>query len=313
MPERTMQAIRFYEYGGPQVLVLERVPVPQPGEDQVLVRLVASGVNPADWKLREGYMKNYRPLPLPWIPGIEGAGEVEELGQGPGAADFERGQPVYGAFPNTYAEYAVVPAANLQPKPEKLSYDQAASVPVGALTAWGAIIDAANVQAGQRVLVQGAAGGVGMYAVQLARWKGAHVIGTASRGNIDFIRSIGVEQAVDYTATPFENVVQDVDVVLDTVGGDLPERSVKVMRPGGVLMSVAARPTPEFGQAHGVQVKGVMRAPEAALAQISQLIEEGKLRPEVGRVYSLAEARQAQEQSQAGHGRGRIILHIAED
>jgi NADPH:quinone reductase-like Zn-dependent oxidoreductase len=308
MDNKTMHAIQIENYGGPEALKLVEVPIPQPGEGQVLIRVHAAGVNPADWKFRAGYMKQFMPLPMPWTPGLDGAGVVEALG--PGVTRFRLGQAVYGPMAGAYAEYAVVPATDLQIKPDRLSFDEAASVPVGALTAWGAVIDTANVQNGQRVLVHGAAGGVGLYMAQFARWKGAEVFGTASTANLDFVRSIGAE-AIDYSAGPFEQKVRDVDVVLDTVGGDLPQRSLQVLRKGGTLVTVAGRLAEGFGKAEGIRATGSGRASVERLKDISQLIEEGKVRPAVYKVFSLAEARQAHELSQTSHGRGRIVLQIA--
>ncbi len=303
-----MHAVQIEDYGGPEVLQYVEVPVPQPGNGQVQVRVHAAGVNPADWKLRSGYMKNYRPVPMPWRPGLEGAGVVEALG--PGVTGFQPGQAVFGPFTGAYAEYAVAPASDLQIKPERLSFDEAASVPVGALTAWGTMFDTANVQSGQRVVIQGAAGGVGLYAVQLARWKGAQVFGTASAANVDFVRSLGAE-AIDYNAGPVEQKVRDVDVVIDTVGGNIPKQSLQLLRRGGTLVTVAAQLPEDFGKAEGVRVARGGRAPVERLKDIANLIEEGKVTPQVYKVFPLAEAAQAHQLSQTGHGRGRIVLHIS--
>ena len=309
MSDNKMKAIRIHEYGGPEVLRLEEVPCPEPGEGQVLVRIHSTGVNPADWQMRSGYYRSFMNLPMPWTPGAEGAGEV--AGLGPGVTQFQLGQPVYGPIMGSYAEYAVVQASDLQPKPDQLNFDEAAAVPMGALTAWGAVIEAANVQPGQRVLVHGAAGGVGLFAVQLARWKAAQVIGTASTVNLAFVRSLGAE-AIDYTAGPFEEKVRDVDVVIDTVGGDIPERSLKVLRIGGTLVSVAARLPEDFGQAQGVRGIFTGRASPEKLKEINHLIKADRLRPTVYKIFPLAEARVAQEVSQTRHGHGRIVLHVKE-
>jgi NADPH:quinone reductase-like Zn-dependent oxidoreductase len=302
-----MHAIQIEEYGGPEVLKLVETSIPQPGEGQVLIRVHAAGVNPADWKFRFGYMKQFAPLHMPWTPGLEGAGVVEALG--PGVTQFRQGEAVFGPMMGPYAEYAVASASDLQIKPERLSFEEAASVPIGALTAWGAVIDKANVQAGQRVLVQGAAGGVGLYAVQFARWKGAQVIGTASAANLDFVRALGAE-AIDYNAGPFEQKVQDVDVVIDTVGGDISQRSLQVLRRGGTLVTVVGRLAEDFGKAQGVRATGTGRTSVEKLKDITQLLSEGKVKPAVYKVFPLAEARQAHELSQTGHGRGRIVLRI---
>jgi NADPH:quinone reductase-like Zn-dependent oxidoreductase len=308
MSNTTMQAIRFHDYGGPEVLALEEVPCPQPEAGQVLVRVLAAGVNPVDWKIRRGFYKAYGAMQFPSTPGIEGAGTIETVG--PGVTTFRPGQEVYGILSGAYAEYALASVGDIRPKPARLGFEEAASIAVGALTAWGAVIEAANVQAGQRVLVHGAAGGVGLYAVQLARWKGAQVIGTASAKNLDFVRSLGAETVLDYTAAPFETLVHDLDAVIDTVGGDIPERSFKVLRPGGVFATVAAQLAPDAGKAEGIRAMSAGRAAPENLSRITELVESNKLTPVVGTVFSLAQARQAHELSETGHGRGRIVLKI---
>jgi NADPH:quinone reductase-like Zn-dependent oxidoreductase len=309
MSNTTMQAVRAHDYGGPEVLVLEDAPRPQPEAGQVLVRLLSAGVNPADWKYGGGAYKAFMPLTFPWTPGLEGAGIVEAIG--PGVASLKAGQAVYGRLSGSYAEYAAGPETDLFLKPENLSFDQAASVPVGALTAWQAI-EGAGIQPGQRVLVHGAAGGVGLYAVQFARLKGAHVFGTSSAANLDFVRSLGAEQAIDYKAGPFESALKDVAVVIDTVGGDIPQRSLAVLRPGGVIASVAARLSLEMGQERNIRVVAPGAAPSGQLQSIGALLVSGQLKPHVGVVFPLAQARQATELCQSGHGRGRIVLHIAD-
>jgi NADPH:quinone reductase-like Zn-dependent oxidoreductase len=309
MPNTTMQAIRAHDYGGPEVLVLEQVPRPQPQGDQVLIRMRAAGVNPADWKLGQGLYRQFMPLTFPWIPGLEGAGTVEAVGSD--VKTFQPGQAVYGFINSAYAQYAVAAASDLQPKPSRLTFEQAASVPVGALTAWQAVIVDAAVQPGQKVLVHGGAGGVGLYAVQFAHWKGAHVMATASAANADFVRSLGAETVIDYRTTRFEDVVHDVDAVIDTVGGELINRSWQVIKPGGILVTIAGRVDPDAGQAHAVRAASGRRADVATLQDVSELIEAEKVVPQVGKVFPLAQARQAQELSQTGHGRGRIILLTA--
>ena len=308
MSEKMMQAIRIHDFGGPEVLVLDQVPVPQPGAGQVLLRVAAAGVNPVDWKIRAGYLKAFMPIPLPHIPGLEAAGTVESVG--PDVTRFKPGQAVFGPLAGAYAQYALAAAADLQVKPDNLTFEEAASVPVGALTAWGSLIEEVNLQPGQRVLVQGAAGGVGIFGVQLAHWKGAYVIGTASAANAEFVRSLGADQVVDYHATPFESVLHDLDVVFDAVGGDVFERSLKVLRPGGVLVTVAAQVSPEMGKAEGVRVVRGMRAPGGNMAQIVELLASGTIKTCVSAVLPLADARKSHEMSQTGHTRGKIVLKI---
>ncbi len=309
MSNETMQAARIHDYGGPEQIVIEQASRPVPDAGQALVRLKAAGVNPADWKMRAGFMKQFMPLAFPWIPGLEGAGTVETVG--PNVTMLKPGQAVLGPITNSYAEFAVASATDLFAKPEFLSFEQAASVPVGSLTAWGAVIDEAQVQPGQHVLVHGGAGGIGLYAVQLARWKGAQVTATASTANAGFVRSLGAEQVIDYHTTKFEDAVKNMDVVIDTVGGDLAERSMRVIRPGGVYITVAGRVDPEIGRAHDIRATNARRADVAKLQTIIELLQSKQIVPVVGKVFPLAQARQAQELSQTGHGRGRIILLTA--
>ena len=308
MSKTNIQAVHAHDYGGPEVLVVEQSPRPEPDADQVLIRLKAAGVNPADWKMRAGLYKQFMQLNFPWTPGMEGSGIVEAFGAN--VTSFKTGDEVYGIVTGSYAEYALAKANEIQPKPASLTFEEAASIPVGVLTAWSAI-EAAKVEAGQRVLVHGAAGGVGAYAVQLARWKGADVTGTASAKNVEFVRSLGAETVIDYEAVPFETAVHDVDVVIDTVGGDIPERSFQVLRPGGVFVTVAARLAEDAGKARNIRAIGTGRAPAEILKQVSELIEAKQLEPAIGAAFPLAEARQAHELSETGHGRGRIILQIA--
>ncbi len=308
MSGHTMQAVRFHDYGGPEVLVYEEAPRPQPQDDQVLIRLIAAGVNPADWIYRSGAYKEMMPLPFPYTPGLEGAGIIEAVGADVTA--FHVGQSVFGIVSGGYAEYAVAAASNVQLKLANLTFDQAAAVPMGALTAWKAIEDA-NIQAGQRVLIHGAAGGVGLYAVQFAHLKGAQIIGTASANNAEFVRALGAHEVIDYNAVRFETAVRDVDVIIDTVGGEIIERSWQVLRPNGVLITVAARLTLEQGQAHGVRVASSGRASLDNLQKISELLASKQVTPVVGSLFPLAEARQAHELGQTRHGRGRIILLTA--
>jgi NADPH:quinone reductase-like Zn-dependent oxidoreductase len=310
MPDQSMQAIRIFEYGGPEELKLERIPCPEPQANEVLVRILSAGVNPTDWKYRSGAMKQRIPLTMPWTPGVDAAGIVEAVG--PDVTTLRVGQAVYGRPTATYAEYTVAAEGELAPKPRNLTYNEAAAVPVGALTAWKSLFDVADLQPRQRVLVQGAAGGVGLFAVQMAHWKGAYVIGTASGSNVDLVRALGADQAINYNDTSFEEVVHDVDVVMDTVGGEVTDRSLNVLRKGGILVTVANQAPEARAESMGVRAVRGGRAGSDLLPQITALIEAGTLRPIVGTIYPLAEAVQAQIECQTGHGRGRIILHIAD-
>jgi len=303
-----MKTIQAHDYGAPEVLVLEQAPRPEPNPDQVLIQLKAAGVNPADWKIRGGLYKQFMPVNFPWTPGVEGSGIIEAVGAN--VTGLKKGDEVYGIVNGGYAEYALASANDVQPKPAELTFEDAASIPMGFLTAWGGVIDAANVQTGQRVLIHGAAGGIGSYAVQLAKWKGAHVTGTASAGNHEFARSLGADNMVDYNATRFEAVLKDMDAVIDTVGADLAERSFQVIRPGGIFVTVAGRLTEGAGEAQNIRAVSTGRAPADHLKEASELIRAKLLKPVVGKVFPLANARQAQELSETRHGRGRILLQI---
>jgi NADPH:quinone reductase-like Zn-dependent oxidoreductase len=268
-------------------------------------------VNPIDWKLRAGYLKTYMPVDLPATPGLDVAGTVEQVG--PGVTEFSTGDNVFGRGTATYAEYATGPVATLARKPDAVSFDQAATLHVGGETAWVALFDTAQLEAGQRVLIQGGAGGVGALAVQLAHWKGAHVIATSSTDNVAYVQSLGADEVVDYTAVKFEDVVHDVDVVIDTVGGEITARSWSALKPGGIMVVVAGGPDEEAAKAHGVRVSNVRHpvVTTPVLEHLAELVVSGDLVPHVGAVFPLDEAAEAQAQSETGHGRGRIILHVS--
>jgi NADPH:quinone reductase-like Zn-dependent oxidoreductase len=308
MADRTMKAVRAHDYGEADILQLEEAPVPEPRAGQLLLRMRAAGVNPADSAARRGAFKQFMPLQFPWLPGLEGAGVVEEVG--PDVRGFEAGQEVYGFVRGGFAQYALAKENDLQLKPAALSMEEAAASPMGAVMAWGALVETAKVEEGQAVLILGAAGGIGAFATQMAHWKKAYVIGTASAANLAFVRSLGANMAADYQETPFEAVVHNVDVVVDTVGGEMPARSWAVLRPGGILVSVAGRISPDAGKAQGLRAASVTRAPFGEHPQISELLQSKTLVPTIRGVFPLAEARQASELSETRHGRGRIILSI---
>ncbi|HLO27180.1 MAG TPA: NADP-dependent oxidoreductase [Geobacteraceae bacterium] len=309
----TMKAVRIHTYGGPEVLVYEEVPRPQPGQGEVLVRVEAAAVNPVDWKIREGYLREMLPHALPLIMGWDVSGVVEETG--PGVTRFRAGDEVFSRpdllRDGTYAEYVVIRETEVALKPGSVDHLHAAAIPLAGLTAWKSLIEAAGAAPGQRVLIHGAAGGVGSYAVQLAKWRGAHVTATASAPNLDYLRRLGADEIIDYRSVRFEDVTGDVDVVIDTIGGDTQQRSWQVLKRGGILVSIISPPPPEQAAAHGVRQAFVFIQPDAAvLAELAKLVDAGKLRPYVEAVLPLAEARRAQELSQGGHVRGKIVLKV---
>jgi len=269
-------------------------------------------VNPIDWKLRSGQLQAFMPVELPCVPGIDLAGTVSELG--PGVTELTLGDDVFGRGQGAYAEFATAPAQSIARKPVALSFGQAATLPVGGVTAWWGLFETAGLESGQRLLVHGGAGGVGGLAVQLGRWKGAHVIATTSTANVDFVRSLGADEVVDYSASRFEDTVRDVDVVLDTVGGDVTERSWSVLRKGGILVSAAGMPQPERAEQHGVRTSGVQAPPaiRPILDQLAALVVDGSLKPLVGERFALANVGAAHRVSETGHGRGRIIVEVSD-
>lgn len=306
-----MKAIRLHTRGGPEAFAYEDAPQPRPGDGEVLVRVHAAGVIPTElswvptWTTRAG-----EPRPLPVIPGHEFSGEVATLG--PGVADVAVGDPVYGLNDwyrdGASAEFCVARVVDLAAKPGSVDHIHAAATPISALTAWQGLIERAGLAAGERVLVHGAAGGVGTFAVQIARWRGARVIGTASAANLDFVLGLGADDVIDYRAERFEDVVRDVDVVFDTVGGETLARSWGVLKPGGRLVTVGA----SAEQTTDERVRAaffIVEPSRAQLAEVARLIDAGTLRPVVGGVFPLAEARQAYQHKAL---RGKVVLRVVD-
>jgi NADPH:quinone reductase-like Zn-dependent oxidoreductase len=309
-----MKAMVVREYGGLEVLKLEDVPRPKPKENEVLVRVIASGVNPVDTLIVSGkYAKEFG-THLPLTPGYDIAGIVEQTGAK--ISKLKTGDPVYGfvLWGGGFAEYAVATEGEAAIKPKPLSYSEAASVPLVALTAWQALIDAAKLSAGQTVLIHGGSGGVGTMAIQIAKARGARVIATASTANQDLLRELGAEVAVDYTKQKFEDVAKDVDVVLDTVGKDTLARSYGVVKKGGFIATLVARPDQAELVKQGIRGASISVKPDAnELEQITKLIEAKKIRPVVSQELPLAEARRALQQAATHHTRGKIVLKIADE
>lgn len=308
-----MKAILINEYGNENVLNYTDVERPEPQSGEVLVKVHVAAVNPADWKIRDGMGEMFG-LKLPLILGGDIAGTIEEVGLE--VENFQQGDAVYGmtvsgGFSGAYAEYALAKADAIAPKPESIDFEEAAAIPIAALTAWQAMFNLANLSSGQRILIAGASGGVGSMAVQLAKAKGAFVIGTASGKNEQFVRDLGADEFVDYTRQPFEAVVKDVDVVFDTVGGDTQERAFQTLKKGGFLVTSAQTPSEEKAKEFGVEAAFVFCKPNAGqLAEINRLIEEGKLKIHIETVLPLAEVKKAHQLSQSGRTRGKIVLQI---
>ncbi|MFD8705348.1 NADP-dependent oxidoreductase [Kitasatospora sp. NPDC059648] len=320
MSADTMRAVVQDGFGGPEVLRVERVPRPVPLPTEVLVRVHAAGINPVDWKTRGGTgMAGLLGEP-PFTLGWDVSGVVEEVGFG--VTTLKAGDEVYGMpwFPrvaNAYAEYVTAPARQWARKPATIDHVHAAAVPLAALTAWQAVVDTAHVTAGQRVLITAAAGGVGHFAVQFARHLGAHVIATASAARHPWLKELGANESVDYTATRFEDAVKDVDVVIDLVGDahdSTSTRSLKVLRPGGLLVAIPAGVSPELAQAAeaaGVRVTPFLVEPDgAALTAIAGLIDAGEVAVEVEETFPLEQAGAAHARGEAGRTRGKLVLTV---
>ncbi len=318
MSTEMMQAVRFHRFGHPEVLVVDSIPRPSsPGAGQVLVRVRAAGVNPIDTAIRGGLVQNRVPVTLPAIPGVELSGTIEEVG--PDVTTFVPGQAIYSnCIQNlgngSTVEYMLLPVSTVFPMPRNLTFDQAATVAHGARTAWSGLFEYGNLQAGQCVLVQGGSGGVGMYAVQLAHLKGAYVITTTSEQNFVFVRALGADEVIDYTTTNFEDIVKDVDMVFDCVGGKVMDDSWQVLKRGGILVSATGFPAQETANKFGVDAARVMfpRDLQSIILQVTSMMEEGKLKPHIRKIFYMDEAAEAHALCESKQGRGRIIIHIAD-
>ena len=317
-----MKAVRIHAFGGPEVLQLEEVARPVPAADEILIKVYASGVNPVDWVVREGgndVLRAY--LTLPMTLGWDAAGVVEEMGSA--VTGFQQGDVVYGQpnFPGngSYAEYCAARASQFAHKPQRLSFTEAAGVPLAGLTAWTALFTHGQLQPGQRVLIQGASGGVGSFAVQFAKAKGAYVIGTASAGNLEYLRQLGADEVLDYRSQPVEELVRDVDVVLEASPlRDNAERvkAVTTLKAGGIFVSVNVDfPFDEALQAALArqQATGELAANQPRqdwLQEIAQLIDAGQVNVCISQVYPLAQVAEAHRESQTWHVQGKLVLQI---
>nr|WSX78157.1 NADP-dependent oxidoreductase [Streptomyces sp. NBC_00899] len=310
-----MRAITQRSFGAPDVLEVSDLPRPAPLPSEVLVRVHAAGVNPVDAAVRSGAFPLIgRP---PFVLGWDISGVVEEVV--PGVTRFRAGDEVFGMpfFPraaNGYAEYVAVPSRQLARKPAALDHVQAAALPLAGLTAWQSLIDAARVEPGQRVLIHGGGGGVGHLAIQIAKAHGAHVVTTASAGKHDFVRGLGADEAVDYRTTDFADAVRDADVVLDTIGGDYGRRSIPVLRPGGLLVTVVDRTDTDLKAATesaGRRFAGITVEPDhVGLEALAALAATSRLTPHVGHALPLADAAGAHALIESGRTQGKIVLTL---
>jgi NADPH:quinone reductase-like Zn-dependent oxidoreductase len=310
----TMKAIVVHESGGPEVLKYEDAPRPEPKEDEVLIRVMAAGVNPVDAAIRAGRFHGGGGK-LPFIPGMDVAGVVEKTGAK--ITKIKAGDPVYAYLSfkeqGGYAEFAIAKESEVSIKPKTITFEAAAAVPLAATTAWQALIDTAKIDKGQTVLIHGGTGGVGHFAIQIAKARGAKVIATASTANQGLLKELGVDQAIDYTTTKFEEVVKDVDVVLDAVRADTLARSYGVVKKGGMIVSITGQPNQAELDKRGIRGAFVSAHPDAkVLEELTRLIDAKKIKPVVSQVFPLADAAKAHQQIETAHTRGKIVLKVAE-
>ncbi len=304
-----MKAIRIHDYGNVDQLCYEDAPVPEIAPDEVLIRIHAAGVNPADWKSRQGLMRQVRPLNFPAILGGDAAGTVERVGAA--VSRFKPGHPVVARVNGSYAEFAAIKTDAVGHAPERIPLAHAAGIPIAAGTAWTVLFEVADLRNTKTILIQGGAGGVGTFAIQLAKLAGLKVIATTSTGNRDFVESLGADRVIDYTSEDVARQTDRVDLVLDTVGGEVLKQSLPLVRRGGQLLSIAAPPDEAAAKACGVDARFVRsNLTGIKLEEIGGLIDAGKISVIVAQEFPLAEAKAAHTLSETGHVRGKIILRV---
>ncbi len=308
-----MKAVRIHAYGGQEVLTLEEAPLPTLGDRDILVRVIASSINPVDWKIRAGYLKEMLHYQLPIILGWDVSGIVEATGKD--VSRFNIGDAVYSR-PNilrdgSYAEYIAIDESEAAFKPKTISHACAASLPLAGITAWDVLVKAAAIKAGDRVLIHAGSGGVGSLAVQLAKAFGAYVVATTSSKNIPMVKSLGADQVIDYRTQAFEHIVHEMDIVFDTIGGEVQEKSWAVLKQGGILVSVVSPPSATKAAEHAVRSAFVFIEPDAAvLKELALLVDAGKMRPIIAAEFALEDIAKAHALSESGRADGKIIVHV---
>jgi len=308
--EVTMKAIRIHQYGDASILQLEEIPRLSVADDQILIRVHSAGVNPIDWKTRQGYMKQVRPATFPMTIGQDFAGEVVDAGKA--STQFASGDRVFGFARGTYAEYAAAKASSVAAIPDSIDFATAAALPTAGSTALQILRDVVDAKPGMSILIHGAAGGVGSYASQIAKNLGARVIGTATGEDIQYLSTLGIDYVVDYRRERFEDKATDMDAVVDLVGGETLSRSYAVVKKGGVLATTVEPIDESAATRAGIRAVQVIMRPNAAdLAELARLVEKGALQPRLSKTMSLSQAGEAQELSQAGKAQGKVILNVA--
>jgi NADPH:quinone reductase-like Zn-dependent oxidoreductase len=307
-----MHAIRIHDFGGPDALKDDVLPLPQPRDDEILVRVEAAAVNPVDVKMREGKVTSIQAQDLPLTLGRDLSGVIESCGTA--VQGLRKGDEVFafiGYDRGAYAQYVMVKSGEFAPKPENLSHVEAAAVPLAGLTAWQGLLDHGRLTSGQRVLIHGGAGGVGHFAVQIAKTKGAWVAATCSGRDIDFVKRLGADQVIDYQKKRFEDEVAEMDLVFDLVAGETQQRSFAVLKQGGALISTLQEPDKNKAKAKNLRTAHYMAQPNAAqLAEIGRLLLAGKLKPYVFKTFKLEEAGKAEQALAEQHVQGKIVLTV---
>jgi NADPH:quinone reductase-like Zn-dependent oxidoreductase len=307
-----MHAIRIHSFGGPQILRDDIVPVPKPERDEILVRIIAASINPVDGKTREGKFPKVGDDDLPVTLGRDLSGVVERTGSY--VQDIKVGTELFallGYDRGAYAQHVVLKAGEWARKPENLTHVEAAAIPLAALTAWQGMITHGGLQKGQRVLIHGGAGGVGHLALQIAKAKGAWVATTCSGQDMEFVRGLGADQAIDYKTEKFEDILKDIDLVYDLIAGDTQERSFKVLKQGGALISTLQEPDKATALAKNITIAHYMAKPDAQqLTEIADLVRDGKIKPVIARTYDLRDAAEAEKSLANDHVRGKIVLTV---
>jgi NADPH:quinone reductase-like Zn-dependent oxidoreductase len=309
-----MRAVRIHQYGGTETLQLDQVDTPVINADDILIKVKSAAINPVDWKIREGYLKDFIPYKLPVTLGWDVAGVVSEVGAS--VTDFKVGDEVFSrpdiSRDGSYADYIAVKADQAVLKSTKLDFAQAAALPLAGITAWQCLVDVGQLQAGQRVLIHAGAGGVGHLAIQIAKAKGATVIATASAANQALLTQFGADQAVDYNQGTLLEQIAPVDLILDTLGGDVQEQSWALLKTGGMLVSVVAPPSEERAKENNVKVAFVFIEPSSPiLRELNALVESNQLIPFIEHRFPLEQIAQAHLQSQSGRTRGKIVIDVS--
>jgi len=310
-----MKAVLVHEYGNPAAMRVEQTGIPKLQPDEILVRVNAASVNPVDWKVCDGMLKDKLPMAMPFIPGGDFSGTVAATGSE--AAGVTIGMAVFGMTSTpgyragAFAQFVAVNANHVAAKPKTLSHEEAAGVPLAALTAWQAVFDRAGLRAGQKILIHAGAGGVGSFAIQFARAAGAIITTTTSAANTGYVRALGADEVIDYRAQNFGDVGRNFDAVIDLIGGETQERSYAVLRPGGVLVNAWGAIMQDKAEAAGVRGVKVAVEPDAGqLSKIAELIDAAKVRVAVAKVFPLADCAAALDESRTGHVRGKIVLTL---